>query len=429
MRQAVSNLINNSKNKKVYIALDNSHLSSEITNQISCFGYDGNAFNKPNTLINAIKKNSPEIVIIDTDFGSQDNFGIGIIEKLHSENISFTTIFVSTDDTLEKRLLCARAKGQAFITKPIEFSNLLEKLEYLTQQNDSEPFRVLVVEDSRAQAYFISNTLMDAGMKTEVVDDPFGLMKSLVNFRPELILMDVYLPKCTGLELANVIRQQDAYVSVPIVFLSSEQDLSKQLTGMMLGGDDFLTKPITPEHLITAINSRAKRSRILRSHMIRDSLTGLLNHTNLLEQLDIEVSRSVRADEQLCFAMLDIDNFKKVNDKYGHPVGDRVIKSLSHLLQQRLRRSDTVGRYGGEEFAIVLPDTNIKQAKAILEEIKESFCAIKQFAGHKIFNTTFSAGIALAKGQDIGKLTEHADQALYQAKENGRNQIVCYDAG
>src|SRR5262249_15234512 len=149
-----------------------------------------------------------------------------------------------------------------------------------------------------------------------------------------------YLPDCTGAELASAIRQFDGYLSIPIVFLSTERDTHKQLAAIKLGGDDFLTKPIAPDYLIAAIQSRLDRYRLMRSYIARDGLTGVLNHTALKERLEIEIARSMRSHQAMCFAILDLDLFKKVNDTYGHPAGDRVLRTLTDLLRQRLRRTD-----------------------------------------------------------------------------------------
>ena len=152
------------------------------------------------------------------------------------------------------------------------------------------------------------------------------------------------MPNCHGKELAAAIRQENAYLPIPIVFLSAEDDTSKQLDVMTIGGDDFLVKPIHPEHLVAAVVTRAKRFRALRGLMVRDSLTGLLNHTTTNEQTKIELARARRIKNSLSFALLDIDHFERVNDQYGHPAGDRVIKSLSNLLKKRLRATDVIGR-------------------------------------------------------------------------------------
>jgi diguanylate cyclase (GGDEF)-like protein len=249
------------------------------------------------------------------------------------------------------------------------------------------------------------------------------IINALDEFSPEIIILDMYMPGCTGMEIARVIRQQDRFHSVPIIYLSGEEDVNKQLHAMSLGGDDFLTKPIEPKHLIATLHNRGRRARSMLALMIRDSLTGLFNHTHTLHLLDQEISRAAQKAQPLSFAMIDLDNFKKVNDTYGHPIGDRVLRSLSMFLKQRLRKTDHIGRYGGEEFAIIFPDTSVEDARNVLNEIRGRFGELQQPAGDRDFNVTFSAGVAGWQGESSQSLCERADQALYRAKDEGRNCV------
>jgi diguanylate cyclase (GGDEF)-like protein len=253
-------------------------------------------------------------------------------------------------------------------------------------------------------------------------------LESLLEFTPDLILIDIYMPECNGMELATVIRQLDAFVGIPIVFLSAESDLDKQLFAIGLGADDFLTKPIQPQHLVSSVSSRVGRSLKLRSFMVRDGLTGLLNHSAVKEQLNREVAQAKRRQAPLAFAMVDIDHFKQVNDTYGHPVGDRVIKSLSRLLKQRLREADTVGRYGGEEFAVILSNTDGEMAERVLDDIRKDFSQLRHQADGREFYVTFSCGVAdVSDFSDPAKLCNAADKALYKAKHAGRNRVMPAD--
>jgi diguanylate cyclase (GGDEF)-like protein len=322
-------------------------------------------------------------------------------------------------------LQAVRTGASAYFTKPIDINELVDKLDVLTFQQTPEPYRILIVEDEPELAKSYALTLQEAGMITEMITDPIQIMQPLSEFKPDLILMDVYMPVCNGIELTKVIRQQETFVSIPIVFLSSEFNPDKQLAAMRLGGDDFLTKPIHAEHLISAVTSRVQRLRTLRSFMVKDSLTGLLNHTEIKKQLDTEVSRARRENRKFSFAMIDIDHFKSINDTYGHPTGDRVLKSLSRFLQQRLRKTDIIGRYGGEEFAMILLGADGPAAEKVMNKIRIDFSKVRQQAEQTEFFISFSCGIApFPEFSDSTLINDIADKALYRAKESGRNQVV-----
>ena len=163
--------------------------------------------------------------------------------------------------------------------------------------------------------------------------------------------------------------------------------------------------------------------------MVQDSLTGLLKHTKIKERLAADISRARRSEEPLTYAMLDIDHFKNINDQYGHPTGDQVIKSLARLLQQRLRQSDSIGRYGGEEFAVVLPGCDLQAAAQVLEHIRDGFAKLRFRHGGEIFSVTLSAGLAcIQQFGDAEGINRAADEALYSAKRDGRNRIAISQA-
>lgn len=344
-------------------------------------------------------------------------------DKLQS--YALPVVVVSEQFDLDTRLLAVRSGCDAYFTWPADAGVIASRLAQLTQRQVDEPYRVMIVEDEILIAESYAAVLRATGFSVRVVNQPLQALQTLVDFNPELILMDIYMPGCSGVELAAVIRQEDAYVGVPIVFLSSETDLSKQIHAMRQGGDEFLTKPIEPYLLESSVRCRVQRSRVLGSFLRRDSLTGLLNHTSIKEALETEVERARRRGSVFTFAMIDIDRFKEVNDTYGHPVGDRVIKGLARLLQQRLRKTDVVGRFGGEEFALLLPDTTLEFAQPVLDELRVSFKNIHQMVGESEFSVSFSCGaVAYPVYQSAEEILYHADAALYKAKHQGRNRIV-----
>ncbi|MHB1215757.1 MAG: GGDEF domain-containing response regulator [Thiobacillus sp.] len=301
---------------------------------------------------------------------------------------------------------------------------IVEHIMELNERQDREAYRVLIVEDSKTASHLIRRTLEENQIVTEIVNDPRQTLNALRQFNPDLILMDMYMPNCTGVEAARVIRQHNEFLSTPIVYLSGETNVALQVDAMRLGGDHFLTKPFNPVFLNAIVKSKIDRYRALRRTMYHDSLTGLLNHSSGKNTLDMLLSSVEQEGDFLSVVMMDIDHFKQVNDTYGHPVGDQVIRSLSWLLKQRLRKQDIICRYGGEEFLIGLPHTHAEQALDIMNRIRRDFAEIQHPYGNRHFSVTASGGIATYPLFQTGDaLIKAADRALYQAKHGGRNRI------
>jgi diguanylate cyclase (GGDEF)-like protein len=413
-------------NRQLYLVFDDKELAQDLKVQLGYFGYIAR-YSELSELASALRQVRPVALLIDAAL--LEHAGAEALAEIRRAELAAPIIFLSRRDDLATRLKTVRAGGHAFFTIPPNIGGLIDTLDDLTARHEPEPYRILIVDDEAALAQHHALTLQQAGMRTATVSDPLQAMRALVDFRPDLILVDMYMPDCNGLELAAIIRQQEAYVSIPIVFLSSEANLDMQLEAMQSGGDDFLTKPIRSDQLVLAISSRVKRSQTLRSFMVRDSLTGLLKHTVIKERVEIEVARARRQSSRLVFAMIDIDHFKLINDTYGHATGDQVIRSLARLLQQRLRKSDAIGRYGGEEFAIVLPDTDGAAALKVFDELRDGFRRIRQQADGAMFYVTFSCGIAeFPHCADAPSLIAAADRALYQAKRAGRDRVILADA-
>ncbi|MFW5827542.1 MAG: diguanylate cyclase [Alkalispirochaeta sp.] len=335
------------------------------------------------------------------------------------------TVLVGDEDDFESRLRSVRYGADAFLAVPVDVTQLVDRVETLMSDREAEPYHVLIVDDDPEQVSSTALILQNAGMITSVVTDPHHIFRVMVEYQPELILMDMYMPDCSGADLARIIRQNDNFVGIPIIFLSVETDPEKQLAAVQAGGDGFMVKPFNQEHLVASVRHRAARMRAMRFYMERDSLTGLLNHTNLKARLETDLARAQRVGTDMVFAMIDIDHFKSVNDTYGHLTGDRVLKGLARLLQDRLRRTDVVGRYGGEEFGVILFNSDITHAQRLMNELRDSFSRLVQTNGEVNFRVTFSCGIAAFPTFDnASDLNQAADGALYRAKELGRNQVV-----
>jgi diguanylate cyclase (GGDEF)-like protein len=302
---------------------------------------------------------------------------------------------------------------------------IMDKLIELCSNEDEPPYRVLVVEDSITASKSIQRTLEASGVESFVINKPQEVLDGLMRVRPDLILMDMFMPGCTGVEAARVIRQHAEFLSTPIIYLSGDTNVPLQVDALRLGGDHFLTKPYNPVVLNAIVKSKIERYRALRRSMVRDSLTGLFNHITAKEKLTQALHAAQAENSALSVAMIDIDHFKQVNDDYGHQSGDHVIRYLAWFLKQRLRKTDLVGRYGGEEFLVVLPGADAEQAITVLERIRQDFSQIRHPFNETWFNTTFSGGVSEFPSHTTGEsLIKRADEALYQAKRGGRNCLV-----
>lgn len=410
----------------LYILEDDAELAEELCNQLVLFGYQACAFDSDEAILAAHKHQSAAALIID--IGLQDGalHGTEIAPQLQSSGaVKAPLIFISRRDDWQARLAALRAGADAYFTKPLDFTQLVEVLERLLKRYHHDPYRVLIVDDDPLLAGHYASVLREARMDTIELNDPAGLLDVLPEEKPDIILMDLYMPSCTGIEAAQIIRQQPLYQGLPIIFLSTETGVKQQLNALRLGGDEFLQKPISDAHLVEAVSIRADRFRTLKNLMDRDGMTGLLNHINFKLALEREISLSRRRHAQLTVAMIDIDHFKKINDRFGHPTGDRIIKVTAWLLKQSLRETDIIARYGGEEFAVILPDTTIMDALGLVETIRGKLAETVFTRGDASFHVTLSGGIAgLTDRNDVDALIAAADDALYEAKQTGRDRVV-----
>ncbi len=414
--------------RRACIVEDVTGLCKEISTQLDQFGYATSLFTDTAHAAAAIGAERPDILILDIQFPEEDMAGTDLAEGVKQILIDPPPIiFISSRSDWESRLASVRAGGVAYIEKPLDISILLDQMERLTRIEQHEPYRVLVVDDELELGQHYKLVLSQAGVDVQVITSPNSILEIMDSFSPELIIMDLYLEETTGAEVAQVIRQHRSYFSLPIVFLSSETNLDIQLQTLEQG-DDFLQKPISDAHLVSAVRTRIGRARTLGRLMYHDSLTGLLNHITLKLHLETELARCQRHGQELCYVMLDLDGFKQVNDRFGHQSGDRVLKSLAHLLQERLRKTDQLGRYGGDEFGVILPNTTVDTAFEIIDEMRVRFSQLRYLGDDKEFSLTLSAGIAASRGcGELEQLMSDADAAMYQAKSGGRNQVCVFN--
>lgn len=410
----------------IYLMLDHPELNQDFSVQLENFGYEVSLVKALQELPDRINKSEHHVLVADIRLLELVEDAAATLKGYKKEYASqLSILYFSEYDSFELRLQGIRAGGDHFFTLPLDISQLIEKVDEIETEQSSEPFHILIIDDDPEQVSHHALLLQEAGMITSVASDPKRILNILPEGIPDIILMDLHMPECSGLELISVIRQKSPYLGVPIIILSYDKSPEMIREALLQGADDYLLKPIEPSQLTLTVINKSRRTRQLRRLMESDSLTGLLNHSSLKDQLNREVLRSDRSGAPVAFAMIDLDNFKSVNDTYGHLTGDRVLQSLARLLQNRLRRSDIIGRYGGEEFGIILLNTRREQAETIMNDIRTKFARIRHRAAGSEFKVTLSCGVAGYPGsEDAEELNSLADQALYEAKESGRNRVI-----
>ena len=290
--------------------------------------------------------------------------------------------------------------------------------------------KVLVVDDDPAMRRLVSKILESAGYEVLQAGNGAEALEAVREELPAFVITDLDMPVLDGIGFCRMVRDEELphYVYVLILTGSCGDHLVEGLTS---GADDFLRKPVKPLELLARMQSGARildleeRLRVLAT---RDSLTGLLNRRTFFELLEKEWLRSRRICCPLSCVMSDVDLFKRVNDTYGHAVGDAVLKSVSRLIEGCCRGSDSVCRYGGEEFCVLLPDTDDKGAASWAERCRLAIAETPCVAGGRSTSVTVSLGVAQREEttESPEQLLDRADQALLAAKRQGRNRVVAY---
>ncbi len=367
---------------------------------------------------------TPVIAIVDLNLpdGSRQQV-FELVSTLHRRGAK--AIIMTSENNFEVRMLAVRHQAAAFFNKPPKINELVAKIRHLLDMENERPYRILMVDDQESVLSYYKAVLEHDGFEFRGVIQPAQLFTALDGFNPDLFILDYHLPDYNGAELGRMLRQIPQYEAVPILFMTAEQSSLIKDDLVELGSDDVIPKNLSTDSLLAQLNARIRRGRQLRQLMKQDSLTRLHNHGYIQELAQQLFVLAGRKQQQCSVIMLDIDEFKSVNDRFGHAVGDRVIVSLSQLLQQRLRKSDAIGRYGGEEFLVLMPDTEPVAALQVMQQILTQFGQIAFNEDKQMFSVTFSAGVAGSSDFASAQAAlDAADKTLYLAKTTGRNRVL-----
>lgn len=435
LETAVHNIVNHQQSHNIHsrrasdaplvfmLGITDQHTDA-ICYQLNNQGINTHIINDPQHLLPEIEARKPVALLINFDT-AQTYFNLSHIEWLkQSKQASPAIVILARQDDMHARLSAAHAGAAAYFVSPIPTNELVDFIRSQQLASEQSVYRVLIVNNDPASAEGLRLIMQQNGIKTSLVSHPAHLLEALIDFQPELVLIDLHLHEVNGLELAANIRQHYAYSSTSIVFWADEQIIEAHRHVLLVAGEDFFVKSMTPDQFIGAIEVKVKRSRIIQEMMVRDGLTGLLNRTTLDDHLQRVTSNNRQHKYSFSYVMLDLDHFSHINEQFGYQIGDEVLKAWGALFSRRLRAVDTAARFGGEEIALILPNTSATQAKLLVGELLRKFSALKFGVHQREFSVTFSAGIAeFPKCHDISTLIDAANQALYQAKSEGRNRV------
>lgn len=289
--------------------------------------------------------------------------------------------------------------------------------------------KILVVDDNLNNIRLLTDILEDENFTVYTADNGAAVLAMVHKLKPDVILLDIMMPGLDGFEVCKLLKNDFDIKDIPVIMVTAKTEGIDIKKSLGMGAFDYIKKPIDEIEVIARVQSaiRFKQTQDkLKEMAMKDGLTGLYNHALLIELFEKEIDKQQRNNGSISFAMIDIDNFKKINDTYGHISGDTVLKELSNILMSSVRGGDIVGRYGGEEFSIVFPGIDEQNAFQLCERIRKEVEDFNFEIGIETVKITISIGINFNELKGIinkREIIQKADEALYRAKHNGRNRM------
>jgi diguanylate cyclase (GGDEF)-like protein len=396
---------------------------NEIEHRLDSFGFQLTVCDSVETL-QTHEFNQYKCILADISsntFQSTHLFG----EINQAENNLPPLFYISNEDTVESRIEAVQANGQGFFVKRRDNEHLYELLFNLGNIEHQDKHRVLIFDDDKSQTIHINTVLQKQKLQTKFTNNHLELLSLIRTFNPELIVVNLNVSMVSGLEIIALLKQINEVKNVSIVGLAKAEQPKLINQAYCRGCDVVITSPFEYAALARICEAKVQKARIRNFAQSKDAMTSLMSHAQILQHLEKDLMRSKRTKSPMAIALVDIDQFKLVNDTYGHMYGDLIIKNLSKLLSVRVRNSDVVGRYGGEEFLVLLYDCDLENAFNILDDIRCRFELMSHALNEHSLQCTFSAGIAcFPENENVNQIIKSADAALYEAKTRGRNRVL-----
>ncbi len=420
----------NGEQFKVFHLNDSNALARELGLQIEAAGYELSRLETIGELKEVLSAFGPHLVMIDAPFlGALEEIGELVKAARQRLGRQVALMIFSESGELTERLHGMRAGADCFIELPAQAAAVMNRVHELLDADRTDPFRVMIIEDDRSQALFAESILRKAGMKTIAVTDPLSVMDRLESFKPEFILMDLYMPNCSGMELTTIIREREAFVNTPIVFLSGEHDEDKHFEALNAGGDDFLSKPIRPKHLISAVSNRVRRARALGQRITgqnpRDPATGLFQRSYVLDGISAALAAEDSLNRGGGLFYVELEGGAQIRERMGLIAFDTLLNQIGAFLVSKVSNKDMVSRYGDTSFVLLCEhgteDTLMQLATNLCELTAQEVFEHDGTTLHvnlAVGICSFSAGLG-----DAGGMLNAAERALNNAWVPGQQRI------
>lgn len=383
-----------------------------------------------------IYREHPNVVLLDLNLSRDRQEGLALLAELSQQTPPVPVVVFNDENglthrgresTLQERLEVARLGGRAFLQKPVPPAQVLEAVNHVLKRADTGAARVMAVDDDAQVLATLRTLLQPWGLKVTTLDDPCRFWETLETALPDLLILDIKMPHVSGIELCQVVRNDGRWSGLPILFLTAYTDTDIINQVFAVGADDYVSKPIVGPELVTRIVNRLERIKLLRSLAEIDPLTRVSNRYKSTQDLNRFFGLAKRYNQPLCLAILDLDHFKRVNDRYTHATGDSVLRQFGQMLLRTFRGEDVVARWGGEEFMVAMYGMTKREGTQRLSKLLETLHQNNFTAPDQTeFQISFSAGVAQfpEDGTDLQSLYRSADAALYQAKLAGRDRVM-----
>jgi len=429
--------------KKYILIADPSKLSRFLLESLLQKKYGILSVSSYSEALDVLKKTLPSLAIVSYEL--KDGQGVDLCKYMKSnDNLkNIPVIIISSNEDEKTRITVYEDGAIDFIPKSKineEFAKYIDELMDLLSLIDVRSAKAFVVDDSVVQLKFIENILKSVGVDVSLFADPKELIAQLEKTVPDVIISDLYMDEIDGIKLTKFLRKNKKLKHVPIIIQTSSRDGGILRTLMIHGANDYVLKPYSAEELLLKFTTAYKSKKLydeleeinrkLFTKATIDALTGIYNRRFFMEQFQFMLLNSNRYKQDLGFIILDIDNFKIINDTYGHSCGDEVLIAFGKYLNNTLRQTDIVGRFGGEEFVCLLPNITKNGFFMVLKKLLDNIRNLEVTYEEKIITFTASIGaVNCLNKNNIDDIIKDADTLLYKAKTSGKNKAIIEYSG